>query len=364
MTDLRRVDLISLFDVDFKKSKLTPKDLSRIERVADREGELLGNLSHSYSWVFQWNVGNEIALPGMARYGLTKFAKKCGLKDASLLVSPQLGVGVLCMQHETAGIDSFATAIDSKRENYQAWDAAKQLLGILGTIGLAFNETERSYPIVGIQVRDTTLDVLLSNRDQRLQVAKLFTGDYEHERDESLLAYIESNDLSRRSFERLYVRWTDMLVIYDDRVGEDYNGAFFRCVLIYETCVLMRRMLRSAIERMDRIYLTMSIVPRPFAVERLTSSVAWLRSEFIMLPPVQSVEAQRLLASAYEKFGIYELSNATAGRSELLESRYQWAKALTLAALAVLTYLLDKFDFFSWIKCIATQLLLRASHTF
>lgn len=350
MAELQRVDLISLFDIDFKRARLTTSDLRRIEKVAERDSQLLKNFSHSYSWVFQWDNSDENALPGMVRYGLTVFAKGCGLKDACLLVSPQLGVGVLCMQHNTEGIHNIPGAIEFKRENYKAWQVAHRFFQVLETIGLAFHETERSYPIVGIQVKDTTLDQLLRARDEQLQVAKLFTGDYEHERDDSLMAYIESNDLSRRSFERLYIRWTDMLAIYDDRVGGDYDAAFFRCVLIYETCVLMRRMLRSAIERMDQLYLTMGVVPRPFAVERLTSSLARLRGEFIMLPPAQSVEAQRLLASAYEKFGIYQLSEATAERSKMLESRYQWAKALTLAALAVLTYLLDKFEFFSLIK--------------
>lgn len=349
MDNLRRADLVSLFDIDFKQDELTKTDLLRFDQIAERKGALLDKFSRSYSWVFQWN-DHENALPGMVRYSLAKLAKQNRLRDAGLLVSPQMGVGVLCLQHETEGINDIATVIDRKRENYQAWDAAERVLKSLETIGFAFLEIERSYPIVGIQIKDMTLDAFLGSPDEKLQVAKLFTGDYEHERDGNLLSYIESHDLSQRSFERLYVRWTDTLAIYDDRVGADYDEAFFRCVLLYETCVLLRRMLRSAIGRMDLLYRSMSVFPRPFAVERLTSSLAWMRGQFIMVPPVQSVEAQRLLASAYEQFGIYQLSDATVERAKMLESRYQWAKALILGAVPVITYLLDKLDLFTPIK--------------
>jgi hypothetical protein len=199
-------------------------------------------------------------------------------------------------------------------------------------------------------VKGPSLGELLNKREDEVEIAKLFTGDYESERGESLLSYVASNDLSRRSYERLYVRWTDMLALYDDRVGNDYDAAFFPCVLIYETCVLMRRMLRSAIERMDQLYGSMAFVPRPIAFERLTSSLADLRGKLIMVPPVQSVEAERLLASAYKQFGVYQLAEAGVERSKLLETRYQWAKAVILAGVAVFTYILDKSEFLKGLK--------------
>jgi hypothetical protein len=352
MADLQRFDLISLFDIDFKKSNLQTSDLARItnsEMAGTRK--LLEYFSSSYSWVFQVKTKDQNALPGMVRSGLTEFAKKSGLRDACLLISPQLGVGVLCMQHETGGVTTISEAIKCKRENNgKAWAVAKQFSEDIEKVGLPINEIERSYPVVGVQVRDKILDSLLGIPDEQLQIARVFTGDYEHERDDSLIAYVQSNDLSRRSFERLYIRWTDALAVYDHRVGDDYKTALFRCVLIYETCVLMRRMLRSTVERMDRLYLAMGVIPRPFSVERLTSAFAHIRGEFIMSPPVQSVEAQRLLASAYEKFGIYQIAEATGERARMLENRYQWAKALALGTIAVLTYLLDKFSFFEWIK--------------
>ena len=133
MAELQRVDLISLFDIDFKRARLTTSDLRRIEKVSERESQLLKNFSDSYSWVFQWDNSDENALPGMVRYGLAVFAKGCGLKDAYLLVSPQLGVGVLCMQHNTEGIHNIPRAIEFKRENYKAWQVARRFFQLLET---------------------------------------------------------------------------------------------------------------------------------------------------------------------------------------------------------------------------------------
>jgi hypothetical protein len=345
--DLKRFELISLVDVDFRAAELNNGDLSKIGAIAQRNGPLLEALTSSFGWVFNWESENQNSLPGTQRFSLTSLAQQNRLRDASILVAPEFGVGVICLHHLSDGIVDLNQAEQRKREaNAEGWRVAES---ILRSLRIASNEIERQYPIVGLELNGT-LDEFLLQRQNKLQIAQLYTGNFEQEREANLLQYIESGDLSRRSYERLYLRWTDALAVYDRRVGADFDAAFFRCVLLYETCVLTRRMLRSAIQRMDKLYVSMSILPRPLAFNRLTTSLARLRADLVLSPPVQSDEAHRLLTGAYEGSGVYRLAETAAERSKLLESRFQWAKAQVLGVVAVLTYLAEKLGFFDWVK--------------
>ncbi len=45
MDNLRRADLVSLFDIDFKQDELTKTDLLRFDQIAERKGALLDKFS-------------------------------------------------------------------------------------------------------------------------------------------------------------------------------------------------------------------------------------------------------------------------------------------------------------------------------
>jgi hypothetical protein len=64
--------------------------------------------------------------------------------------------------------------------------------------------------------------------------------------------------------------------------------------------------------------------------------------DFVAAPPVQSVEAERLLRTAQEQFGIGNMVRATKESVDFLERRYQWSKTQLLAVTGVLIFILDK----------------------
>lgn len=77
---------------------------------------------------------------------------------------------------------------------------------------------ERHYPFMAIQVESQDLDRFCAENAEDL--ARLFTGDYEKESSGWLRSHLEK-DLSHRSYERLYIRWTDALAVYSSGISEE-----------------------------------------------------------------------------------------------------------------------------------------------
>jgi hypothetical protein len=344
---VKKIEIFSLMDVDLQSGRLGPKRLDKIAGLSDDDCPLLERYRNSFHWVFSWKGDIDNALNGTRRLGLTSIAKQHGFVDASFLIAEEFGVGVLCLQHTTDSVQNLDQALERKDStNSECWDNAPAILQKLG-----FNtcEFDRQYPIVGIELSVPSIKDFLNSEENKLKIARLFTGNYEFESNADLLKHIENEDLSHRSYERLHLRWTDALAVYDEGVGDDFETAFMRCVLLYETCVLMRRILLTGIDKMDSLSSSMTFLPRPFAFNQITESIAQVRAELINAPPVQSEEANRLLSGAYHRFGIRPLAEASIERAKLLESRFQWSKSQLLAGLAVLTYLLEKLHFFDWL---------------
>jgi hypothetical protein len=63
-------------------------------------------------------------------------------------------------------------------------------------------------------------------------------------------------------------------------------------------------------------------------------------------PPVQAVEAQRLVDEAYRSFGLQRILEAARNDAEMLEHRHQWSRALFVGGLGVLVFLADKLRAF------------------
>jgi hypothetical protein len=103
-------------------------------------------------------------------------------------------------------------------------------------------------------------------------------------------------------------------------------------------------------KRVDKISSTLAFYrPRPWAVQQVLQSVKDLQRQFVDAPPIWSLEARRLLATAYRRFGINNMFDATNRGCDLMERRFQWAKTQLLVSLGVATYLLDKLKLFDLI---------------
>jgi hypothetical protein len=130
---------------------------------------------------------------------------------------------------------------------------------------------------------------------------------------------------------------------------EDLEKTMLRAVQVYETCILVRRLLRNLSDDADRLSSRL-LLPLPWAVDRITRAFMRVERQFIVAPPVQSVEAERLLRAAYGSFGIEAIVGGARNSIGFLERRYQWSKTQFFVALGVLTYLLDKLKLFDVIS--------------
>ncbi|MGP0096105.1 MAG: hypothetical protein ACLPHI_03655 [Terriglobales bacterium] len=176
----------------------------------------------------------------------------------------------------------------------------------LDRLELGIVENDRQYPFIAIRARTGDLDAFC--KDNATDLGRVFTGNYEDEEPRYLDQYVNAeNNISRRRYERLYVRWTDALAVYSDSVDEsEYEKTLFRAVLLFENCIILRRLL-------------------------------W------------SLEASRLLATTYKSFGIPDRFEATNRGCNVMEKRFHWAKTQLFVSIGVATYLLDKFKLFELI---------------
>jgi hypothetical protein len=202
-------------------------------------------------------------------------------------------------------------------------------------------DIERHYPFIGIRVN--TSDVGKYCTEHAEELGRVFTGNYEMEDKAQLEAYIREN-LSRREYERLFLRWTEGLGVYGSNIDEKmYEQSLFRAVQIFETCIVARRLLRNTTKNVDDLSSRLSVVtPRPWAVNRLLQAFLQIQRVLVSGPPVQSVEGERLLRIAYRSFGIDALVESTRQSCEFLERRFQWVKTQLLVTVGIFTYFLDK----------------------
>jgi hypothetical protein len=148
--------------------------------------------------------------------------------------------------------------------------------------------------------------------------------------------------------QRLYLRWTDALGLYANFDPDTREYTIARAVQLYEICVLVRRILRSASSDITELSTGLTALHAPIASRRWRRSNAVLTKftdtelNYLVSPPVRSVEGEVLLRKAYQHFGISDLVDATRRNYAALERRLQWIKAQWLGAVAVFAFILDK----------------------
>ena len=348
--DILRTDVISLYDVDFRGERLRPSDVSTIGRMSEDPG--IGRLNllmaefmrsgdpvaqprreqkssivrlyeESYEWVYYGS-----ALPGCRRFILPAPEGVPNAACSALLLRPENGAGVYSVWQ------TFEGPQDPLSLKQNAWDLANECLASLGRLGISVKEPERQYPFLAVRV--DTDDIATYTEAHAEELGRIFTGNFERDERGYLIDCMKRN-ISKRNYERLFIRWTDVLALYDRRVDErEQVLTMLRAVQLYETCILARRVFRNLSQEADSLSSRL-FLPFPWPVKRILTSFQLAEKQLVVGPPVQSVEAERILREAYKDFGIKEVVENARNSCGLLESRFQWAKTQSLVALGVIT---------------------------
>jgi hypothetical protein len=324
-----RTDIVSLYDLDFRKDRVSIEDLQRIENNT-KSTPFDKFYRASFNWIFYGKT-----LPGFDRFSVPQPGLVPSWKGSSLLIHREYGVGVFSVWN------SFDDARDPLELKQKAWEFTYSSLSILRQMKLDIEEIERHYPFVAIQVQTDNLPQFCKENAEYL--GKVFTGDFEYEDKTYLEGYIQAN-ISRRSYEQLFIRWTEALGVYSNTIDDDtYEKTLFRAVQIFETCVVVRRMLNNINKKINDTSASLSLInPRPWTVNNILQSFKDVERSLIVSPPIRSVEGGRLLESAYKGFGIESVVNSTKSNCNFLETRFQWVKTQLLVAVAVGAYIIDK----------------------
>jgi len=331
-----------MFDVDFAVDELHDEHLRALEKLSAKKPSRLNELlKTSYDWLFYRDADNEPWLPGTRRFDLTGHT---GAADqASLLAARDFGVAVLSVwcpnvEHgeDLTGV-KFASDVDDERVLHAVSRAG---LGVAGS---------RQYPFVGVWAEED-LSTLVSD-ERAAELGRILTGNLEKSEESVLRHLIQSGNLSTRSYERLFVRWTDALGVYGPQSNEEeYLLTLFRGVQVFEACILTDTLLRSSTGRTRTLFGTVSAWwPRPWAVNQRLESAARITRQFVTSPSTQSVEADQLISGAYASFGIAKAADGLSTQTRLLESRFQWAKTQFIVTLGLVSFVLDKLKVFEWI---------------
>lgn len=336
--EYQRVDLISLYDVEFHNDRVSTDDFQKLTRNA-QSNQNLGELYRlSRCWIF-----DREPISTLRRFCFPPSAHLAYSRGNSILVSPEHGAGVFSVwQTITDGTDPL-------KLKQRKPDPPNPYLELVN-LHLGIVENDREYPFLAIRARTDDLDGFC--KDNAMALGRVFTGNFEDEEQRYLEEYVNvNNNISRRRYERLYVRWTDALAVYSNGVDEsEYEKTLFRAVQLFENCIILRRLLDNADHRVEEISAMLSFYrPRPLAVQKVLQAVRNFQRQFVDAPLSVSVEASRLLATTYKSFGIIDKFEATNRGCDLMKSRFQWAKTELFFLLGVATYLLDKLKLFSWI---------------
>ena len=152
--------------------------------------------------------------------------------------------------------------------------------------------------------------------------------------------------MSTRGFERLYVRWTDALAVYDTS-NDLMDPAAMRVARLVETGILMRRLLReTAFETEVAMKGERPWIPPWFSRgrargERLRQIVAEAGLTTSIAPPTHSVEGEHLLADVLAAFDVPRLSEQCGLTLAELDRRFEWARARWLILITLLLFVMN-----------------------
>lgn len=336
-----KTDVVTLFDIDFRESRLDEYRLRALTALGTPTGTaFLHSLGASFEWIFYGETDESSVLPGMRRIDVSKLISGGDAKGACLLVNAEFGVGVLAVWRTYDGKDQ-PREIKSRLGpggDTTEWNTLNKL-GEHVPIGTC----ERSYPFVALTGAMEDVDHFCE--ENAVDLGELFTGNLESEPDERLAMHIKEGNISTRCYERLYLRWTDCLAIYSDGDGgPDRTLTMLRAVQVYETCILVRRLVLTICRRMER----RALFPSP-QLGRQLDAARRIRRQFLVSIPVQSEEAGRMMGLAYDRFGMAALWAALDDAAKTLEARFQWSKAWLLGIVGVGVYLAEKLKLLDWV---------------
>ena len=307
--------------------------------------ELKKRYVNSYYWLLYGTRKKPSSPPGTERYFVDIVGLPNGQVHAcALLLHREYRVGVLSIW--AGPWDGPApTPLKHKKESPIP---SFEINGTLEQIGIeGIVERERMYPFLAVWVNSEDIAGYVANNSNSERVGRLLTGGSEFEEPAQVRSYVEDN-LSWRSYERLYLRWTDALGLYGANIDEPTReNTIARAVQLHEICVLVRRILRSASSEITELSTGLTALhPRSYDRWRRSNAVLTKFTDtelhYLVAPPVRSVEGEVLLKKAYQHFGIPDLVDATRRNYAALERRLQWIKAQWLGAVAVLAFILDK----------------------
>jgi hypothetical protein len=202
---------------------------------------------------------------------------------------------------------------------------------------------ERIYTFLAIRVDEPDLTTFC--HDNADEVASWFTGHVEGESHERNLTLVGSaSNISQRGYERIFMRWTDGLALYDRTVNDDdYRNARCRAAQLFEHCILARRIFRTDGEKIARLSSSQNFFvsfPWRFAeANRALSTFSSAEYEMVISPPVGFVEAEELVDQAIKRCGVLRLIRDTRKSYDLLDRRLQLARGQWLAIVAFVAFL-------------------------
>jgi hypothetical protein len=347
------VDVVSLYDFALP-------DATAVELPAPGNAGAAQEWSDSFNWLFYGHT-----LPHVARCELaplqcdSAFKSIAGRwdgssKSSSVLLSPRYRAGVFTawLHFEAKGsrsLDDVRTDIKNNRDlqlDSGVYDALEDL-------NIEFPESERHYRLVAVRTDATVENFASVLADARESAGRLFTGGREHETRAFLEGLVDDGEnLSHRNYERFFLRWTDALALYVNDVEKspsyrdrDYTLAVLRCAHLFQTCVMVRRILRNLDDDMTKLSEGMRIGVRHFRPPFSETAEALgvfsdAERDFKIAPPFRSVEGETMVKAGYKKFGIFELFDATRMSYTRLDDRRRWVTTqLSIAIPFLLTTL-------------------------
>ena len=256
-------------------------------------------------------------------------------------VQPLLSLGVVTIWKQVSGCESEVQALDAKR---RAAEDQASLEAAVRSWGLDWERVGRITTLLAVRVDTDDLDELVASN--AVDLGRLWTGNIEDERPEHLAAYATDENISRRRFERIYLRWSDALVVYD-RTTEQAAPASMRVAQLVETGILMRRLLREAAFETETVMRSIRPWTLPWLsrslkqAEHLRQILADAELMTSVAPPTHSIEGERLLARTLEAFDIPKLQATVGYALGELDRRLAWQRVKWLAGIAVLAFLVN-----------------------
>jgi hypothetical protein len=332
--DLLRTDVLSIFDLAVNTDKEADAVSARLSLQNRPTSPMAQLLDDSYDWVFY-----EGQHEGFTLYDISHTKRSTETVGIVVRFNQEIRIGTCIVWRK---YDGHSDPLERKQ---RSWEDAQADVAALEQLCPEVR-IERQYPFVAMEL--TSEDLTGVCRANSEYLGRIFTGDHEGERADVLRSYLD-RDLSRRSYEVLLIRWTEALAIYRRMDNQEfYEKCFLRAAQIFEHCVLGRATMRSIEE--EARSLTQRLARRLFiltpaiwmAEHRIETWFSESEQSFATSPKVQSVEADRLVSSADNEFGIQKAVLAAKAQVENVRGQVQWAKAQTLAFIGVATYVIDK----------------------